>query len=340
MTNIYDKQLPTKVCIKGEMRMYKKINLELAELESRLHRMKEIETLVASLQEKQAALTKEKDALKTRLHYERLEYEYATEKSVANFLSHLQGTLREKTEKELEEFLVIKTQYAAIESRVTDAWNEISNLLSEKKNYGDVNNEYKIAFERKLALVAKDDSLNAKQCIEIQKELQSCKDFQSEVKIIISLGNDVVKKIQATLKGTFVNRMVNNAGSGSGFSRIVTQSLSDITDEQMLAIRNQTLVDMLVSIRKFKQDLATTFVSEKYIIERVGNIDVSLENVILGLVYDMRFTLNYSHTIEAMKNMKLEFEQTIEVLTVYVESEESKQAMLTNKLIQAVNKIT
>jgi len=319
--------------------MYKEINLELAKLEAKLHRVKEIETLVASLQEEQATFTKERDIFMGRLHRERLEYEYVTEKSLANFLLHLQGTLKEKTEKELKEFLEIKAQHDAIEMRVNDVESQISTLLSEKKNYIDVNNDYKIAFEMKLALIAKDDSIDAKQCIEINNELQSCKDFQSEIKDVINTGNDTIEKIQATLKETFVNRRIDNAGGGSGFSRIVTQSLSDITDEQMAAIRNQALIDMLAAIRNFKLALAVSFDGVKVVIERISIIDNSLESVILGLAYDMRFTLNYATTIDAVMDMKLEFEQTLELLATYVESEEKKQEMLTNKLIQAAKKV-
>ena len=319
--------------------MYTEINRELNMLEQKMIRINRsidsFPALALELKEVNAKM----DTVENRLRTEEVQYVNLTQKTVENFIYHLKGTLKERTEKELMEYLdvsfehdeVLKEQQA-IEQRI-ESLTQISNSLEE------VREQYRETFARKLKLIAKDTSEVTKDVKKIKRKLTASQSTLKLVRDAILIGDEARNSLKTAPSRIFsVSRIYRNINHVKS-SDFVIASFFDEPSGRKPSKENVHLKEMLGSIRKFMSTLKSITIKSMEIDQSVLRIENSVYDFISYIVVDFKHTDGYSYVRKGLDNMKEQISMAIELLAEYAQNEESKQEALRMDLIVAVNKV-
>ena len=319
--------------------MYKEINKELKSLEQELSRSNEIDELVDALCYEIKPLYQKQKRLEHLFAKERNDYEKASEKSIPNLVHHLTGTLKSKTEKELGEFLETKSQYDQISLNIANIKKSIKLLEDEKNEYGDLDEKYKAAFKKKLAIMKKDNSKVAKDGVSVAGEIEKLEEHLFTIIRTIETSELVLAILKEFIQSySTYKRPDNFSNEGKVELGFIVASINSIKTPKGEKTSTSEIKEMLSLIRYLKVG-STELSNHLPIVIAIDKIDRSLDNFVCSLMNDLDYSNDYGYTMQGFKGLEAEVISFISLLSQMGNEDKSEIETKKQHLVYFVKKM-
>ena len=234
----------------------KKINSELAELETKIQQIKRISDLINAFENNLFTLEEKAITLYSQLQKESNEYKKVTSKDVSQLVFSIFGSLEESIESEEKEALIAKLRYEECLYEIETVKDELTKLNNEKNDYSSLLADYVKLYNEKLKNVLGKKGKNTTAIKRALAWIEKNQRFIYEIDEAIAIGTSINENLAKIIK------FIVSAEGWRVNSQYLNKEASYANMEKEINAASEIIRDVVQLFRVFQFELQDVYGGE------------------------------------------------------------------------------